>query len=1180
MPTMKTILFSILALVLRVAAETAIISNGSLAPDWKANPWNDLHLLPSNPPVALTLAVDETGKAWSGVAFKRPTALSLDSVSNLALVLVVNGSKDRFGTHSGAQRFQVSLALGARYLTRSKYLPAVQWLDGKAVDASEETWQCLVLPLSSFDGASEVGALDTVAVQYMGDAPKSGISISQMFLAPFEIPPVNAPAAFTIRNDVVFPNLAALPKGTVMPKGAKVTVSPTGNYLVDGQVRFFTGVQCEADVVSGLKALPGYADDYKWFYESPLTHESAQRLGIDSIGQFYPSTWTRKYLGGKAWAGLGTGPEDEAAFGPYLRGLGLPVYVDMTCEIWTHGVLARGNAIPETAKSDPRKSHFLRYSILHPDGLALYREMVEHITRRTVENGVEPLFYELFNEPAYHDDNPWNRRVFMAWLTERYGSIEKLNGTWGTTHRSFEEVIQFQNTVQSTGLSVDWNLFLEETFTRVAREMRVHLRQVDPNGRTAVQIMGGSGYRNPTRDGINIYEVSRAMDVVSLPTGGGWGGYGVGATREPATALGATLFQAQSEGILMAKFFLNCAGGTKPLHDAEFYGDATANGLVSGYWIQLARGLDASYLFKFDKRGWDWKNESEGKRKAEEFPYLWLNPYAKSVETIAGIRTFKEEMKKVEALFVGKTRPRGRLALLVSFPTARASKTHPGEGNEILSYAGALAFSHWDYDVLMEEDLNAERLSRYDGIIAAGVRQVYAGTQPALEAWVRSGGHLYMALEILDRDEYERPRPWKMLEGLTMKERAPSEPDSVIMEGTRWTLLPGEIRGVAVRDLEVSPAWRTDAIRSGQPALVSKAVGKGRAHVLGVKMADYGLAALLGTCLTRQGISRAFDLVGDSGHLVPNVEFARAERGDLRGFFLYNWDLYSKAAWIKVEIPKGFTAYDPVDGEAYEIGANGVALHLKPQTRKILVIGPKPSGDFPLVRESQVVEKRRRARLEEDGVAGAKASEAERAGGALRYPVDIAKTKTIDLRPFCNRAFVDRIAGDGVGGWTDEGENSLRGVPDGLQNFLGVPFDIIRWDMNQDRSCVVLGSRRNEKGPREVTGIPVGVDAAALYFLHATGWATKDRPVCTYRIRYADGAKVEVPIQVGRETADWWISRLTGEARVAWQNSEKKGFYAWKWTNPRPGKTISAIDLVSAMEDPIQILVGITAELR
>ena len=66
---------------------------------------------------------------------------------------------------------------------------------------------------------------------------------------------------------------------------------------------------------------------------------------------------------------------------------------------------------------------------------------------------------------------------------------------------------------------------------------------------------------------------------------------------------------------------------------------------------------------------------------------------------------------------------------------------------------------------------------------------------------------------------------------------------------------------------------------------------------------------------------------------------------------------------------------------------------------------------------------------------------------------------TVDISRWTNREFVDKVAGDGKGGWTDQGwQNSLEEVEYGIQTFLNVPFDIIRPDFNRDTSCIVMKS--------------------------------------------------------------------------------------------------------------------------
>lgn len=199
---------------------------------------------------------------------------------------------------------------------------------------------------------------------------------------------------------------------------------------------------------------------------------------------------------------------------------------------------------------------------------------------------------------------------------------------------------------------------------------------------------------------------------------------------------------------------------------------------------------------------------------------------------------------------------------------------------------------------------------------------------------------------------------------------------------------------------------------------------------------------------------------------------------------------------------------------------------------------------------------------------------------------------TLDLRPFANRGFRDGVAGDGRGGWTDQGENSLEGEEWGRQVYRGVPFEIIRPDMNGDNGVIVLGSRNMGNLPDRVEGIPVGdggaEKVAKLFFLHDTAWSENGALAFSYVLRHPDGSKTEIPIRVGKEVSDWWVSTVQGNrgrdlnphTKLAWKNFRGHGLWAYEWVNPDPDKPVASIDIVSANKHPVPIVVAITAEMK
>ncbi|NJL30500.1 MAG: hypothetical protein HC898_02080 [Phycisphaerales bacterium] len=122
---------------------------------------------------------------------------------------------------------------------------------------------------------------------------------------------------------------------------------------------------------------------------------------------------------------------------------------------------------------------------------------------------------------------------------------------------------------------------------------------------------------------------------------------------------------------------------------------------------------------------------------------------------------------------------------------------------------------------------------------------------------------------------------------------------------------------------------------------------------------------------------------------------------------------------------------------------------------------------------------------------------------------------------------------------------------------LGVPFDIIRWDHNEERTCVVLASKNMPGTPEEVKGIQVQSQVKALYFLHASAW-TSAGEAYRYVLNHPDGTTTVIPIRGKVEVADWHKPNNTDpdqKCRPAWVNSEGRGLFTWCWENPNPSKS-------------------------
>jgi beta-galactosidase len=191
--------------------------------------------------------------------------------------------------------------------------------------------------------------------------------------------------------------------------------------------------------------------------------------------------------------------------------------------------------------------------------------------------------------------------------------------------------------------------------------------------------------------------------------------------------------------------------------------------------------------------------------------------------------------------------------------------------------------------------------------------------------------------------------------------------------------------------------------------------------------------------------------------------------------------------------------------------------------------------------------------------------------------------KPIDLTPFANRALVDDVAEDGVGGWSDQGpKGDLRTFPTGNQNFGGVPFTI----GTAPKSCIVLSSYSRPKPetlPAEVT-IPVGYPVEGFYFLHASAYG--GTYVALYQVQYADGTRVDVPVIYDINIHDWtnpgpFMRETATSSMVAWTGScpmfASIGVYRMLWVNPKPAVPVKAVRFANPAMKAVPMLLGLTA---
>ncbi len=178
-----------------------------------------------------------------------------------------------------------------------------------------------------------------------------------------------------------------------------------------------------------------------------------------------------------------------------------------------------------------------------------------------------------------------------------------------------------------------------------------------------------------------------------------------------------------------------------------------------------------------------------------------------------------------------------------------------------------------------------------------------------------------------------------------------------------------------------------------------------------------------------------------------------------------------------------------------------------------------------------------------------------------------------------------------------------EGFPNGLQRLAGTDFDVRGW-IHLDLRRVLPGVNHL---PERVDGIRIERPCRRLHFLHTASFASHVPPSASgvrqevfnvplgtvvghYRIHYADGQEVDIPILHGRDVRDYWkfpestpddpalVAAWTGSTSDSRRHGATTRLYKSTWENLRPDVPIRGLDFVHDGTHAVPILVAITAD--
>ncbi len=176
----------------------------------------------------------------------------------------------------------------------------------------------------------------------------------------------------------------------------------------------------------------------------------------------------------------------------------------------------------------------------------------------------------------------------------------------------------------------------------------------------------------------------------------------------------------------------------------------------------------------------------------------------------------------------------------------------------------------------------------------------------------------------------------------------------------------------------------------------------------------------------------------------------------------------------------------------------------------------------------------------------------------------------IDLRKAVNFSYSDDVAGDGKGGWSDQGpDNDARNFDLKKNIFGNVPFMLINPAKNDNKGVMVFKSGKIPTGieKAEINLAGRKISGKYLYILHTLCWGPKAGTVIgKLLVKNSAGASQSITIESGRDVADWWNPGkiANGYPGADWKNSSggRVGMYVSKFALDKVTGELTSIEFM------------------
>lgn len=459
-----------------------------------------------------------------------------------------------------------------------------------------------------------------------------------------------------------------------------------------------------------------------------------------------------------------------------------------------------------------------------------YRELSRKIVTAMAERfGRDPdvIGWQIDNEYTDESYDPAARAAWAEWLKKRFGTLDALNAAWTTQYwsQTYSDWAQvpFNDKPGNPGWMLELKRFITSTWVDFQKNQLDAIRAHAAPRQFVTTNLGGLGWANR----FDRYAINRDLDMASWDNYVGTGHlepYRNGATHDLARG-----WKRKNFWVMEAQpGFVNWA----PVSNILDRGETRAMA-----WHMIGHGADAVLW-------WQWRPALNGQ---EQYHGALVGPDGAPLPFYEEAAELGRDFARASNEVAGTT-PVSQVAILQDYDSRWAIdfQLHHRDYDQIkllLDYYRPLKDRLGAVDIVEA----AGPLDAYKLAFAPSLNIITDEMAAKLSAWVRGGGHLVLGPRSGMKDAYNRltvqrqPGPLvELLGGRVEQFYALDEQVPVSGEGGSATArIWAEQLSAKAPDTQVLMRYgKSNGWLDGQPAAITRAVGKGRITYLGTMLDD------------------------------------------------------------------------------------------------------------------------------------------------------------------------------------------------------------------------------------------------------------------------------------------------------------------------------------------------------